>query len=222
MLALRIKAASGKITEIEAGVVRQEKAEPRLNTMTLMRPLLLAEFNARGFTDPDTLFAAGGERVARSSLIASVNHYWDGVEKGTSVPAWLTPDCLRRDNGGQTTGNANAPAIDPGAPDFKPFALGCAAQLDSGFFRYVSKVRDRRILAVDEDRGLVLAQAMVDHTGAVRSVQAGGTTVNLPSNLLTPSTDMIVAVFKMQVGKIARIEAIERPVPYGMSSGWAD
>ena len=222
VLALRIKAVGGKITEIEANVVRQEKAGPLVNTMTLMRPLLLAEFNPKGFTDPDPLFAAGGERVARSGLVASVNHYWDGVEKGTSVPTWLTPDCLRRDNGGQTTGNGAAAPIDPGVPAFKPFALGCAAQLDSGFFRYVSRVRGRRIMAVDEDRGLVLAEAMVDHTGAVKSIQTAGGQVNLPSNLLTPSTDMIVAVFKMQVGKIARIEAVERPVPYGMSSGWAD
>ncbi len=220
VLALRIKAAGSKVLEIEAVVVRQEKAEKGVNTMTLMRPLLLAEFNPKGFVEPDPLFKAGGERVSRKDLAASVNHYWDAVEHSSSPLAWLTADCLRRDNGGQTTGNGNAAAIDPANPGFKPFALGCAAQLDSGFFHYVSKVRDRRILAVDEDRGLVLAVAMVDHNGAARSITAGGATVALPSNLLTPSTDMIAAVFKTQAGKIARIEAIERPVPFGMTSGW--
>ena len=222
ILSLRIKVAGGKVTEIEAVIVRQEGNGPTGGTMTLMRPLLLAEFNAKGFGDPDPLFKAGGERVARKDLVAGVNHYWDGVEKSASVVAWLTPDCLRRDNGGQTTGNGAAGPIDPAVPTFRPFALGCAAQLDSGFFRYVSKVRDRRILAVDEDRGLVLAVAMIDHTGAVKTIAAGGGTVNLPSNLLTPSTDMVAAVFKMQTGKIARIEAIERPVPFGMTSGWTD
>ncbi len=83
-------------------------------------------------------------------------------------------------------------------------------------------MRERRILAVDEERGLVLALAMVDHTGAVTSLQTAVGKVALPANLLTPSTDMVAAVFKISMGRIERIEAIERPVPFGMTSGWTE
>lgn len=222
IMALRVKVEDQKVTEIEAEVVRQEGTGPRGGTMTLMRPLLLAEMNAKGFSEPEQMLLDGGEHWTRANMITAVNHYFDGMERSSSAGVPLASDCVRRDNGDQTTGNANAPPLDSADPAFKPFALGCADQLDSGFFRYLSKVRGRRILAVDEDRGLVLVTAMVDHPGNVTTIQTNAGQVTLPSNLLTPSTDMLTAVFKMSNGKIERIEAIERVVPYGMTSGWGE
>ncbi len=83
-------------------------------------------------------------------------------------------------------------------------------------------MRGRRDLVVDEDRGLVLALAMIDHTGAVKTLAAAPGKPALPSNLLTPSTDMTLALFKVQNGRIVRIEALERPVPFGMTTGWGE
>ncbi len=54
------------------------------------------------------------------------------------------------------------------------------------------------------------------------SLQTDAGAVTLPSNLLTPSTDMTAAVFLVKAGRISRIEALERPVPYGMTSGWTE
>ena len=35
-----------------------------------------------------------------------------------------------------------------------------------------------------------------------------------------PVSNLLASVFKVEGGRIAEVEAIERPVPYGMSSGW--
>jgi hypothetical protein len=37
-------------------------------------------------------------------------------------------------------------------------ALGCKAQFETGFFHFVTRIRDRRFAVVDEERGLVLAR----------------------------------------------------------------
>ncbi len=225
MMLMRVRVVAGKVADIESVIVRQEGAGPRGGTMTLMRPLLLAEFTAKGFATPDPTFETAlgpAERVSRSALANAVNRYLDGVEKSASAGVPLTADCRRRDNGDQTTGNSAAPPLDLGAAAFRPFALDCAAQLDSGLFRYLGKVRDRRMLMVDEERGLVLAVAMVDHPGAVRAIDTVDGRVTLPSNLLTPSTDMAAMLFKLTGGRITRIEALQRPVPYGMTSGWGN
>ena len=224
IVALRLRTEAGRIADIEAVIVRDETTGPRGGTLTLFRPRLLAELNPKGFDKPDpalTTPLAPTERTPRKAMAEAVNKYLEGVEKGSGAAVLTWSDCLRRDNGGQTTGNANIAPMDPAAPGFKPFALGCAAQLDGGL-RWISKVRDRRILLIDEERGLVMAMAMVDHTGAVTSLQTETGTVALPSNLLTPSTDMTAAVFLVKAGRISRIEALERPVPYGMTTGWTE
>ncbi len=224
IMALRLRTEAGKIADIEAVIVRDETTGPRGGTVTLFRPRLLAEFNPKGFDKPDpalTAALAPTERTPRKAMAEAVTKYLDAIEKGYSNGVMTWSDCVRRDNGGQTTGNANIAPLDPAAPAFKPFALGCAAQLDGGL-HWISKVRDRRVLLIDEERGLVLALGMVDHTGAVTSLTTPNGPVNLPSNLLTPSTDMTAAVFLVKAGRISRIEAVERPVPYGMTSGWTE
>ena len=224
MLALRLRAEAGRIADIEAVIVRDETTGPRGGTLTLFRPKLLAEFNPKGFDNPDPALVkplAPTERTPRKTMAEVVNRYFEGVEKGSGAGVLTWSDCLRRDNGGQTTGNANIAPLDPAAPGFKPFALGCAIQLDGGL-HWISRVRDRRVLLIDEERGLVMAMAMADHTGAVTSLQTDAGAVTLPSNLLTPSTDMTAAVFLVKAGRISRIEALERPVPYGMTSGWTE
>ena len=222
MLAMRIRVAGGRITDIEALVVRREITGARGGTMTLMRPLMLAEFDPKGFSEPEPALLAGGEHWAPAIMAAAADRYFEGMQRSSSAGVPLGPDCVRRDNGVQTTGVAKTPPLDPKVPAFRPFALGCAAQLDSGFFRYVAKVRARRTLVVDEDRGLVLAVALVDHTGQAATLNASAGPVTVPANLRTPSTDLMVAIFKMSDGKITRIETLERPVPYGMSSGWTN
>jgi hypothetical protein len=51
--------------------------------------------------------------------------------------------------------------------------------LPNGLFTHTTNVRDRRVLASDTERGVVMAVAMVDHPGTG------------PANLPAPSTCMV-------------------------------
>lgn len=217
MVLLRLKAAAGKVSEIESVIVRQGAADSSPG-----RPKLLAEFDPKGFGEPEATLLAGGEFWAPDIMTAAANRYFDGMEKSSSAGVPLGPDCIRRDNGVRTTGNPDAPPPDPNNPAFRPLALGCAAQLDSAFFHGVSRVR-RRILVVNEDRGLVMAVAMIDH-----AVQAAPAKTRIkvrrgaaPLPPPTLSTDLLGVIFKMSEGRITRIEAIERPAPNDMPMGWS-
>jgi len=218
MMMLRLKAAAGRISEIETVVVRRG---PAANPPG--RPRLEAEFDPKGFDAPEPTLLAGGELWAPEIMTAAANRYFDGMERSSSAGAPLGPDCVRRDNGVRTTGNPEAPAPDPANPAFRPFALGCAAQLDSGVFHGILRVR-RRILVVNEDRGLVMAVAMVDHAAPMPPppkkkprVKRGAPPPPAPPTL---STDLMGVVFKMSEGRITRIEAIDLPVANDMTPGW--
>jgi len=66
----------------------------------------------------------------------------------------------------------------------------------------VSRVRDRRFVAVDREHGIVFAFAFFDHENINWTWQLG-------------------ELFKIQDGKIRRIEAIFHRAPYGINSGWS-
>jgi hypothetical protein len=83
------------------------------------------------------------------------------------------------------------------------------------------KVRDVRQLVVDAEHGLVLNLALFDNEGDVKSVSVPGVGgVSVPSEFLRPITYLVPQLFKIENGKIRKIEGLAWPVPYGMSSGW--
>ena len=156
-------------------------------------------------------------------MAAAANRYFDGMVKGSSAGVPIGDDCIRRDNGVRTTGVPDAPAPDPANPAFRPSALGCGAQLDGGVFRSVSEVR-RRILLVNESRGLLMAVAMVDHGAPPEPAKKEKKKGKQPAPPPPPplSTDLMGVIFKMSEGKIVRIEAIERPITPGMTAIWTN
>jgi len=217
MMMLRLKAVAGKVTEIETVIVRKTDPAPT--------PPIPA-FDPRGFTEPDPVLLAGGELWAPDIMAAAAGRYFDGMERGSGAGAPLGADCVRRDNGIRTTGRTDLPPPDPANPGYRPFALGCAAQLDSGLFRGILRVR-RRILVEDEDRGLVMAVAMVDHgapppppTPTKKKRKKGRADAPAPPPA-TLSTDLMGVVFKMSNGRITRIETIDRSVARDMGFGWS-
>jgi hypothetical protein len=67
---------------------------------------------------------------------------------------------------------------------------------------FITRVRDRRFVAVDRERGIAFAFAFFDHD-----------TINW--------TWQLAELFKVENGEIRRIEAIFHRYPYGMNSGWS-
>jgi len=226
VLALRLKVQSQKISEVESIIVRQDIQGQggNLTTSTMFAVTPIAPIDRKWFLLPDPLLQkalADADRTPRDKMIAAVDAYFDGLEKSSSDGVPIDENCIRRDNGVQTTDNPGPSPIDPAFPAFKIFGLGCAAQLDSHFYSVISQVRSRRYPIVDEERGLVYAIVLFDHPADKAIVDVPGVgKVTVPPTYRVPSTFIAPAVFKIRGGKILRIDMLERVVPYGMSSGW--
>jgi hypothetical protein len=200
VLALRIKVGGGKISEIEAVDVREESQGARGGTMTLMRPPLPVEFKAASLGPLDPVFQA--RKVEATSIPETLmTAYFDGLERHTSKGVRFRPECTRRDNAVQES-------------------LSCATQMDgngpspNGLYRHTTKVRDRRILVTDAERGVVIAVAMVDNPGLGPA--------SVPASQLVPSTYMILQLIKIDSGSISRVEGMVKWMPFGYTSAWAE
>jgi hypothetical protein len=240
MLVLRLRAAEGAVAEAEALAVREEFSGERAGTVTLFQPRLFAMLDGARIGAPDEVLLqpAAGEAGA---MIAAANAYFDGIEHGSSSRIPFATDCRRRDNGVRASDDPEAMPLDPQRPGFRPFALGCAELIDSGFFGYVGQVRERRFVA-DPERGLLAAFHMIDQPGTRLSFTAPGVgEVDYPgpramanetgglfntglaaANLIAPSTAQSATLFKFVKGRILRIDSFARPSPYKIRSGWTD
>jgi hypothetical protein len=100
-------------------------------------------------------------------------------------------------------------------------AQGCLEQFRSGYWNFVTRVRDRRFVAVDRERGVVLAIASFDQpAGKYRTFKmANGKEITAGPE--RPTTLQIFEAFKIEDGNIRRVEAAQLTVPYGMISGWS-
>lgn len=227
VMALRLKVQDQQITEIEMIVVR-EQLRPRsgglgANTAGVMTPRMIDELKPSAFMSPDTLFSPShpAKPTSRDQLIATTNRYFEGFTetRGSTVP--FAERCSRRENGIAATDNPDGPVVDPARPSFRVFRQSCLQELEIGFFSAVMKVRDVRQLVVDAEHGLVLNLALVDNEGDVKSVSVPGVgAVSVPPEFLRPITYLVPQLFKIEDGKIIRIEGLAWPVPYSMSSGW--
>ena len=231
-IAIRLKIDNRQIAEIETFVVRTG-----LNTGTGAK-----ELEALG--NPNPVFLAtvpAGERASREEIIKTANLYFSGLEKndGKGNYSFFADDCERLEDGQPTTHNPNfrtgaaftpaaggrggaAKQAEPAPPTgSNPAALGCKEQFATGYFRFVTRIRDRRFVVVDTERGLVFSFVFFDHAaGRYREYGlADGTGASLGPT--RPWTWEIAEVFKIEKGKIRRVEELLDQVPYGMLSGWS-
>ena len=88
-------------------------------------------------------------------------------------------------------------------------------------FFYVTRIRDRRFVVIDRERGLAFAFAFFDNgAGEARSgtLRDGTKVVSGPA---IPWTWQIAEVFRIEQGVIVAVESVLHPVPYGRGSGWS-
>jgi hypothetical protein len=99
--------------------------------------------------------------------------------------------------------------------------MTCGAQFATGFSPFITAVRERRFPIMDQQKGLAFAQVFFDHAGKIKDVKMNdGTTLHVPPPFDAPFTLQIFELFKIDKGKIVRVEAVINSVPYGMASGW--
>lgn len=205
---LRIKVEDGLIAEAETVVSRDpilfyKDGPQKLEAMG--RPLTI-------WTEP----VPSADRRPREEMIAAAEAYFQTLEQNDGrVTAPIAPECDRMDNGVMAT---HAPEFDkPGDPPF--YALGPAEQFATGYFRFVTRIRDRRYPIVDEEYGVVFSLSFLDHSGAVHEVTlTDGRTV--PIGVTRPFAWQIMEMFKVTGGMIRQIEVLLNQSFYGMRPGW--
>ena len=209
MIAVSLRVKGGQISEAETLVQRNDKSGPG--------------FEKIGYTWLEPIPA--GERMSRDALIATTDKYFTGMAQNDGKGDYpFSDDCNRIENGTNTT-NAPTPAgetrPDPKTSSRYSGQWGCKEQFESGLLHFVSRIRDRRYVAVDPERGLVFIFTFFDHSaGNTRTFQTpNGRTVT--AGPVAPWTWEIAEAFRLEKGKLHQIMAIMEHVPYGMSSGWS-
>jgi hypothetical protein len=201
VLALRLATVGGQIAEVEAIVCRAHEFGPfpHIDDAAVPRPLMLADVPV-------------DQRVPRARMISIADGYFDTIQLNDgTLFTQFTDDCDRIENGLQTT-NTDI----EGYPIAK---MGTADQFRLGQYIYDDRLRDRRFPLVDEEKGIVLAAAFIDHAGKVMDVT--WTDGSRHTSLFHfPHSFVLLELFKIVGGKIAGVEAVFVTVPYNMVSPW--
>ena len=209
MLALQMKIVDHKITEIETLVQHDSKSA--------------AGFDKIGFDWTGEVVK--GARMKREDLVKIANLYFSGMQMNDGKGDYpFADDCSRIENGTFTTGQPTPEGKvrpDPKTATMYSGQWTCMEQFKSGLLHFVSRIRDRRYVAVDPDRGLVFSFIFFDHdAGSTRTfkVPDGRTVTAGPKQ---PWTWELAEAFKIENGKIRQIQAIMERAPFGMNSGWS-
>lgn len=157
------------------------------------------------------------ERRPRQQMIEIANSYFSSLENndGVTHKPPFADDCHRIENGMATT---NRP-LQPGQKASSA-SMSCREAFGLGYYREDTRLRDRRYVAVDEERGLVFAEGYFDHDATVRSYKLTNGETNTVSRT-APWSWMITEVFEIRNGLISQVEAVLLQVPYGMRPNWS-
>jgi len=230
IIAIRLKVANRQVSEIENIVVRDAQAATNLEKWGAPNSVFLEAVPA-------------AQRASHAELVRVGNLYLSALEKndGKLVPPFAA-DCERIQNGVQTTNNPDAaaqmaapaptgrggPGKQPPAAPPKPqglqiniAAMGCAEQFKLGYFNFARRVRDRRFVAVDRERGLATVIAELDEPAGKYATFKLADGREITAGPTRPTTLEVFEVYKIEGGKIRRVEEAQITVPYGMLSGWS-
>ena len=204
--ALRLRIVDRRVADVETWIARARNPGPFGDTAAFaVDPL---------FNTPLPTAA----RSSRAHMTALVQGYADTLQRNDgTLHTRLAADCRRRENGLDVTqGQAGSATIVRAAATL---AQGCEAQLRLGLYRPVDRVRDRRILAVDQARGLIVAASFADF-GLAQTQYRTTDGVLRETQDKHPSTREQLEIFRIVDGRIQRIEAVSVYQPYRMPLAW--
>ncbi len=213
-IALRVKVFEALISEIEIIVVR-----PSGMMITSDQTPSPSTGQVMDQKSPRSQFlqtVSTAERMSRAHMVEIANSYFMGLANQTGkFTAPFAKTCERWENGIHTTNQKPNPKIPKGELDI--LCMSCEEQQKSGWFAFVTDIRNRRFPVVDIERGLVLSFGFFDHNAAFRQypLPDGKMTPNI---LTYPQTIEISELFQIRDEKIDQIEAVINSVPYRMKS----
>ncbi len=201
--ALRLKIRDGQIVEAEHLIARDLRSTS-LPNLQIPRPAFSKEVPA-------------DLRVPRDEMLKIGLSYYEALTTSNGHAAPFADDCVRRENGFQTTGNP--PPATPGLGTMG--AMGCAAQLDTRTMSYIKRIEPRRVEIADSETGLVFGLSQFRHPMEEKTL----TIVGVPGvdhlDMNFKPFDLPAAhIYKVSGGKIHEIEAMGFMMPYNSKTGW--
>jgi len=216
LIALRLRVHDQQITEVEQIVMRfpnetDNRSYSRVDAMA---------------THPKYLQAVpASERMTRADLMGQANKYFSGMQRNDGKGDYpFAPDCERHENGNQSTNAPTPPGQtrpDPLTSTVYSGQWSCLEQFQSGLIHFVNRIRDRRFDALDTERGIAFAFGFFDHPGGETRRFKAPSGREVVSGPVQPWTWQIAEIFKVEKGKISKIDAFLQRCPYGMNSGWS-
>jgi hypothetical protein len=205
---VRLKTIGARVGEVEVIVARERNPGPWGDPK---RFAIDARFEA---------IVPSGQRSSRKQLIAAAQGYADTVQRNDgTLHTRFEPGCNRIENGVVVSqGEVGSIGLvkSPGQ-----FAQGCEAQLKLGLYRPVDRLRGRRVLGVDEERGLVIMASVADFGLASRQYTlTDGRKVE--SDRYHAMSRELFEVYKVVDGRIQAVEAVSVDQPYGMPVAWSN
>ena len=149
------------------------------------------------------------ERASREELIYAANQYFNGIELGNGDIVPLYDDCIRVENGVQTAPSMN------GGPN-----TSIRDSFNSNMFAYIEAISPRRMLVIDEERGVVFGSFMFQHPGDIFPEAFASSKDDPTSIIVYPNTIEIMEAFKVRKNKISHIMAQMVLLPYKQPPGW--
>ena len=208
ILGARLKVVEGKIAEIDHLVVHSD-GRPLNPHMAKPRPGLLEPLKP-------------SERVPRDEMLRVANSYYEAIVQDDGKVAPFADECQRRENGGTSANDQEQTPEEARKDDFSVFRkMRCGEQLSTGVMSYITDINRRRLVAVDEEMGLVFAFSIFRHDGEPKVMKI----VGVPGITERPNNwgpfDLPAAhMFKIRNGKIYEIEAVGYMAKHGVKSGW--
>jgi len=225
LLGVRLALRRGRISEVEHHVVRENLAYAMPN-LQKPRPGLVED-------------VAPADRTPRNQMLDIGLSYYDALtgEDGTLAP--FAQECERRENGSTSVGgkrpspkpaDAKAQFPPPSAGDSEMAKLGralaaapntCEGQISAGVWAYITEIKNRRLLVIDEQKGLAVGFSNFYHDSKLKVAKLKG----IPGMESVPSYQGLfnmpaIHFFKIKKGKIYDIEATGLVEPYGAKTGW--
>jgi hypothetical protein len=209
LLGARLMVVNGKITEIDHmispinGPVNAGLQKPRPGLVQKLAP---------------------SEKVSRAQMLKAANGYYEAIEQSDGNQAPFADECQRHENGVTSANNQDPLPKDAPAPTgLAAFGrMKCGEQLSTGIMGYITKMNQRRLFAVDEEMGLVMAYSIMNHDGEPNPLKIKGVPGTTESkNDWGKFTVPAAHIYKIKNGKIYEIEAMAIVgVPYEAGNGW--
>ena len=219
LLAVRLKVAGRKITEIETVVYRHAASAMNLppkdpGWMQIMERVEPAQ-----------------SRLSREELKKGALGYMRSVAFHNAGLAPYAESCIRLENGNVTAyGPNDTPPVPVGrqptdvageAPRPNMLGIGCGKQLEYMEYSFITGFEDAHFPIIDEKRQLVFATFDFMRRGNVESWSYQGHRFAMPESMRMPNEILNTEIFKFVDGKISRVEAVfQGPQAYKRGTGW--